>query len=64
MRNLVINFPLQRIEHTYLLTSSPYEFEILFVLEEFHRMRWIAAFLPAAPELMKSGQCSLVISNR
>ena len=35
MQNLVIKFPLQRIEHTYLLTSSPSEFNILFVLEEF-----------------------------
>lgn len=35
MQNLGIKFPLQRIEHTYLLTSSPSEFNILFVLEEF-----------------------------
>jgi len=35
MRNLVIKFPLRRIEHTYLLTSSPSEFNFLFVLEEF-----------------------------
>ena len=35
MQNLGIKFPLQRIEHTCLLTSSPSEFNILFVLEEF-----------------------------
>ena len=32
---LVIKFLLRRIEHTYLLTSSPSEFHILFVLDEF-----------------------------
>ena len=32
---LVIKFLLRRIEHTYLLTSSPSEFNILFVLDEF-----------------------------
>ena len=31
---LVIKFLLRRIEHTYLLTSSPSEFNILFVLDE------------------------------
>ena len=33
--DLVIKFLLRRNEHTYLLTSSPSEFNILFVLEEF-----------------------------
>ncbi len=33
--NLVIRFLLRRIERTYLLMSTPSEFNILFVLEEF-----------------------------
>ena len=35
MQNLVINSRYEEIEHTYLLTSSPSEINILFVLEEF-----------------------------
>ena len=35
MRNLVINSRYEEIEHTYLLTLSPSEINILFVLEEF-----------------------------
>jgi len=64
MQNLVIKFPLRRIEHTYLLTPSPSEFNILFILEEFPSHALDCGVASSCARTNEVGECSSVISNR